>query len=261
MFLQILKYYSQQALAYPSETFFVIIRKAIGLFFRGTFWVFLVKDQNMFMSIYLPYLLISSGLSDLFAIPGRTSYSVGKVVRKSIKSGEFSNYILLPTNLLVYLYGKSTGQNIVLIIVAIIQLGVGFILIPHIEVTTLGLFVLFAIIAFILAIAFNLLEASLAFFFTEAKGIKNAIRHIYSVFSGELIPLNLLPANWQFLLLFSPFSFMNYWPVAIITNIKIQPPVNLLNTLITGMLWTLIISLSVIFLWKKGIKEYEAIGL
>ncbi len=261
MFFQILKYYSKQALTYPSEAFFVIVRKVVGLLFKGAFWVFLVGNQDIFMSTYLPYLLISSGLSDLFAIPGKTSYSVGRIVRKAIKSGEFSNYILLPTNLLVYLYGKSTGQNIILVTIAIIQLGAGFILIPHIKANGLLFFILFLLIAFVLAVAFNLLEASLAFFFTEARGIKNAIRHIYRVFSGELIPLNLLPANWQFALLFSPFSYMNYWPVAIITGIKMQHAVNMLDILIVGILWAVIIGLLVASLWKKGLREYEAVGL
>ena len=260
MFLTVLKYYIKRAFAYPTEIVFIIIRKIFILVIVIWVWSVIINDKTAMLTTYIPYFLISHGLADLFSIPGKTPYSSGRLVRKSIKRGEFSNYILLPVNLLKYIYAQVSGQNITLLVLGLIQIMIGFAMV-NITFSQFILFLAFAFISFILAILFNLLEAVLAFYFTEATGIKNALRHIYRVFSGEFMPLNLLPTTWQQLIIFSPFAFMNYWPVAIVSKTTPNLNVSLIYVCIIGVLWVIMLAPTMYLSWKKGLKHYEAVGL
>jgi ABC-2 type transport system permease protein len=100
--------------------------------------------------------------------------------------------------------------------------------------------------------------AMLAFWFLEISTLIFILFAFEYLASGHLFPLSLLPAPLQHVMLFTPFPYQLYFPVAIYMG-KISGP-SLAIGFLAQILWVLAAFVLARFAWSRGIKKYAAFG-
>lgn len=122
----------------------------------------------------------------------------------------------------------------------------------------LALFAPSVAIAWLLTFAFMFAIGALAFFLTQTMAIANLYFALFSLFSGYLLPLDLLPPWIAGLARWLPFRFMLSAPVELLTKPLDREH---LARLIAGQLtWLAILLVVALGLWRAGVKRFEAVG-
>ena len=99
---------------------------------------------------------------------------------------------------------------------------------------------------------------ALAFFLTQTMAIANLYFGLFSLFSGYLMPLELLPGPIAAIAAWLPFRFMLSAPVELMTRAHTRGE---LEDLLGGQLaWTAILLATALALWRAGVKRFEAVG-
>lgn len=113
-------------------------------------------------------------------------------------------------------------------------------------------------LAWLLTFAVLFAIGALAFFLTQTMAIANLYFGLYSLFSGYLMPLPLLPPPIAALAKVLPFRFMLSVPVELLTR-----PVDRADLVILlggQVAWTAILLAIGLALWRAGVKRFEAVG-
>ena len=135
----------------------------------------------------------------------------------------------------------------------------GLVLLPSISFVGVVLFILSLLLAFVIALAINLLVGSITFWTTEANHLQNVISHVIRVFSGTMIPISFFPGSLKTLTLFSPFPALGFLPATLIRN-----PVwnfDIWVSFLSSVFWAAILLPLSLLIWKTGLKRYEAVGI
>jgi ABC-2 type transport system permease protein len=81
---------------------------------------------------------------------------------------------------------------------------------------------------------------------------------LFSLLSGYLLPIPLLPVGLRELAEVSPFRFMYSVPVELMTR-SIGP--GELVVLMAGQaVWTIVTLAVALWVWRRGLRHYEAVG-
>jgi ABC-2 type transport system permease protein len=113
-------------------------------------------------------------------------------------------------------------------------------------------------LAWIITFAVLFAIGSLAFFMTQTMAIATAYFAIYQVFSGYMLPLDLMPhwistvADWL------PFKYTLWVPIQLL--IEPMPPERIAELLAAQGAWAAITLGLALFVWKLGVRRFEAVG-
>jgi ABC-2 type transport system permease protein len=122
--------------------------------------------------------------------------------------------------------------------------------------------VLLALPAIALGFSLNFLLGStltcLAFWTTRVYSISEFYYALSMLFSGQFVPLQLLPPLAQRAAGFLPFQFYIYFPVQIILG-NLQPE-TILRTYALGLIWLVFIFFLFRTIWRSGVKRFSAVG-
>ena len=99
---------------------------------------------------------------------------------------------------------------------------------------------------------------SLAFFVTQALGFSALYFALYSLFSGYLMPLELLPSWITTLAAWLPFRFMLSAPVELLT--RTLDGAQLARLLGGQLAWTVAMIGIALAVWRAGVRRFEAVG-
>ncbi len=121
------------------------------------------------------------------------------------------------------------------------------------------IFVVMTIVSFYLYRSFRKILGNLAFWMKDIGGLSQFVNEITGLLGGSWVPLDFFKPIYN-LLKFLPFSYIFYFPSRILIDdtIEIQTIYQIMLIQIT---WTLLFSLFSLFLWKKGLKKYESVGI
>jgi ABC-2 type transport system permease protein len=98
----------------------------------------------------------------------------------------------------------------------------------------------------------------LAFWTTRVYSILEFYLALSTLFSGQFVPLTLLPPMVQRVADFLPFQFFIYLPVQIILGQL--PPEEMLRTYGLGVFWLVFAYLLFLWIWREGVKRFSAVG-
>jgi ABC-2 type transport system permease protein len=112
-------------------------------------------------------------------------------------------------------------------------------------------------LAWLITFAFLFAIGALAFFLTQTMAIANLYFGLFSLFSGYIMPLDLLGPVAS-LAAVLPFRFMLSAPVELITRSLDRAE---LATLLGGQLaWAAITLAAALALWRAGVRRFESVG-
>lgn len=181
----------------------------------------------------------------------------------NINDGDLSVYLLRPINYFFYWFARDTGDKVMNMTFSIIELSVLYFLLrpPIIIQTNFMLYVLFAIVIILAVILQFIIGAFLGLIGFWSPEIW-APRFIYFILrdflAGLIFPIDIFPRVFRMVMEFLPFQYLLYFPLKIYLG-QISIPVILRGASIM-IFWILLLGFLLYLVWKKGLKEYSAVG-
>lgn len=245
-------------LAYPIEIVGFIIRKLINLGFLIFFWLVVSKTNSGVFDFtrMVSYFLISQAVTDLTFSTGAR---FGRDIQKMIKSGELSNHLLKPVDILRFLFASFAGGRTTVTMYALITLILGIAIYPSIQAVNFLLFIITLLFTAITGVGINILIGVLGFYSPEAKNFQNIYDHINKILSGALIPLDYFPSTIKSFASLSPFPVLAYYPTVILQ----KGGLNMDTYFKLGLcaFWAFVLLLIANLAWKKALKIYDGVGI
>jgi ABC-2 type transport system permease protein len=244
--------------SYPFEILAAAGKRLVELFFLIFFWSLVIQhtNQQITLSQISSYLFISMGISDLVMAKWGP---LGSLIGTMNKTGQLSNYIIKPIELIPTLYSIAFGRSGMRIFLAVINVIIGMLIAPPQSIVSLLLFLSFLLCSWYICLAYNIFEGILFLHFTEASAIKNAFYHFVRVLSGSIVPLYLFPENMRNIIRFTPFPSMVYAPAHALSINSLSSDV--LLDISVAIFWAFALSFTMMFLWNYSMKKYEAVGI
>jgi ABC-2 type transport system permease protein len=114
------------------------------------------------------------------------------------------------------------------------------------------------IIGFRLSILMGAIITSVAFWTTRVYSVWQFIFMFVTMLSGQFVPLQLMPPAVQTVAHFLPFQMFKFVPIEIILNR--HPPDAILRDYALSIVWLVIFQLLFMWIWRKGVKRFSAVG-
>jgi ABC-2 type transport system permease protein len=118
-----------------------------------------------------------------------------------------------------------------------------------IPVLALGFFINFLLSGAVTAVAF---------WTTRVYSINEFYFALFVLFSGQFVPLQLMPRVIQNIALYLPFHLQIYSPIQLIQN-KLSAA-EIMQTYTVGAVWLIVSIFLFNWVWRNGIKRYSAVG-
>lgn len=252
------KFNALKTFAYPWDGVAFFIQRFIGLSFLAIFWFAVARSSGVALNFrqLIAYFLVATAVRDLtFASETR----IGKEIMRLIKYGEISNYLIKPISTIPFLFSTYAGQMWVMIVYALAALSLGIFIAPPASWVNIAAFLVFIILAFLIAVSFNFFVAIISFHVVEASGIRNVFNHIAQILSGVLIPLTFFPATIRSVVALSPFPAVAFTPAYVLQNSLATA--ELLRLFAIDLAWAAGLLFLVYFFWKRSLRQYEGVGI
>lgn len=186
-----------------------------------------------------------------------------KLITGEIKSGNLNKLLLKPVNPVLYYVFQQLGETVIywtinamFVLLFLLLLGITPVLPSNLLIIPI-LFVLL-IFAKVSVILFYATISTVGFWTTETKHLHHILINMVRLFGGSFLPLAILPSIIGKLADFLPFKYAISFPV----NFYLGRFSFAESLYAVGILVVWIVGLSVLsnILWKKGLRNYEAIG-
>lgn len=122
--------------------------------------------------------------------------------------------------------------------------------------------ILLAIPAIMLGFFINFLLSgvvtSLAFWTTRVYSINEFYFAMFVLFSGQFVPLQLMPRVIQNIALYLPFQLQIYTPIQLIQN-KLSSA-EIIQSFGVGTIWLVVSIILFNWVWREGVKRFSAVG-
>ena len=105
----------------------------------------------------------------------------------------------------------------------------------------------------------NSLIGLIGFWTLEVWGIVVASGRLIAILNGSLLPLNFFPHSLLRITQFLPFQYMYYVPVSI--YLGKMGSAEALRQIFFQAIWVAVLLLFYVFLWRRGIKRYDSVGI
>lgn len=247
--------------------------------YRVSFFFWRLQVFISFLTFYSLWSAVgrSHGFSsNIYSLPQLYSYFViGYIIRAlvfttrtqdlggDIQEGRLSVLLLKPISIIKYYFSRDVIDKLFNLFFMIFEFALILILFQPTLVVPSPINFLFFILFLILSIAifffYSLAISFSAFWVDNAWSIRFLSGVVFvNLFSGQFIPLDLLPPVIYKILVFTPFPYMYFYPVKIFIG-QVNPP-QAINYLATGTVCLLLTALISRWLWLKGKRKYQSYG-
>jgi len=198
-------------------------------------------------------------------LDGLYTSQAAKLLRDSILKGNLSNNLIKPFCKPLYFmfihFSRIITETLVHIILTIPIILFNINILNNIVLNT-NTIIQFSISAFLSAIfGFNLYFAIglISFWTTQAYGLQMVVKNASRFFTGDLMPLDLISYSFRKYIMLTPFPYTLYFPIkALMGGFPVS---DFLYSMKIILFWIILLIIVNYFLWKKGLKQYEAVGI
>ena len=114
------------------------------------------------------------------------------------------------------------------------------------------------VMGFLVGFLLSAAITSLAFWTTRVYSIHEFYYALILLFSGQFVPLPLMPKLIQDVAQYLPFQLLIYFPIQVILG-KLSSA-QIIQGYVTGITW-LVVTISIFtWVWRNGVKRYSAVG-
>lgn len=210
-------------------------------------------SANDFVTYYLTLLVVDVLTSDI----------VIHILAYKVQDGTLSGDLLRPVHpiftstLMNNLAFKALTFGALVPIMIVLTL----LLRPDFSAVTFGS-VLTALPAIVLGFAISFLlgaaVTSMAFWTTRVYSLTDLVVMVTLLFSGQFVPLELMPGPIQQAAQLLPFQFMRYFPVQLILNRLSSAEI--VRGYAVGAVWLVLLIGLFLVVWRAGVKRFSAVG-
>jgi ABC-2 type transport system permease protein len=261
-YLAIINTFWQRALSYRFTVFSYRIGEIVEMVSLIVLWGAIFQNSVIIGGFTFEQMVTYIIIGNLFRTMVRNF--LPSVIDRDIREGKLSLYLVRPMSYFEFVLVKEVGRiSVATFMSTISQVVVTLffikLIIFNFDVIYLLLILIMLILAFLTELLVAYLVGLVAFWTDEAEGLYNSVDNLKRLFSGGYFPLSLLPSiflNISFLL---PFAYSFYIPTQIyLKKISLDQGV---KGLVVQLIWIVILGLIIRFVWNKGIKKYEAVGI
>lgn len=174
-----------------------------------------------------------------------------------IRTGALSNYLLRPVGVVEFTYFKGIGEKLITACVSLI-LGSIATLFTSMTLSHLFMGLALALMGNIIAYLFGSILAGAAFYWENAFAVLMVKNMIVSLFSGELIPLSMVPESYAWIWKATPFYLFVFGPAQVAMG-KWDASMWITQMGI-GFAWILALWGVLHATWRYSIHRYQGIG-
>jgi ABC-2 type transport system permease protein len=114
------------------------------------------------------------------------------------------------------------------------------------------------VLAFFIGFLLSASITSLAFWTTRVYSVNEFYFAMITLFSGQFVPLTLMPKIVQDIAQYLPFQLLIYFPIQLILGRLTSAQI--LQGFLVGLFWLVVSILLFRWVWRNGVKEYSAVG-
>lgn len=246
-----------QVANYKSEIWLAVLAKVFQVFLLVLFWNVISKTSQIKLEVgeLISYFFIANTVQVL--VDGE-ALRFARLLTEEIKNGTVSSFLVRPVNVPIFLYTRFLGNQGLVIIITLVITVLGFVVYFQGNLIKILLFILTVFFAFLCAFGLNLIVGSFSFWTTESKGIKHVVSHVIRVFGGSLIPITFFPYKIKLLILATPFPSFAYIPGILIRGSITS---EIVFGIFSAFAWSSLLLFFGFWLWKKGVRQYESVGI
>lgn len=184
-------------------------------------------------------------------------------VSRDINEGRLSIFLVKPIPYIKYVFINELGRAFLATAISFIsQIVITLFFFSRIVVNTdskyIALIILMVLLAFVIELLIGFLIGSIAFWTDEVEGIQTSMDRVRRFFSGGYFPLSLLPTTLATFCIYLPFAYSFFVPAQLyLKKIDLYQGMQGIGVQI---LWIIVLSILLNFVWKRGLRRYEATG-
>jgi ABC-2 type transport system permease protein len=114
------------------------------------------------------------------------------------------------------------------------------------------------IIGFLVGFLLSASITSLAFWTTRVYSIHEFYYALILLFSGQFVPLPLMPRLIQDIAQYLPFQLLIYFPIQLILGNLSQAQI--IQGFVSGSIWLIVSITAFSLIWRNGVKRFSAVG-
>jgi len=239
------------------------LRVFIGFLVPFFLWLTVIKEVKNF-SGYEKESIVSyfffSHLLSYFILGTRTVDIAGQ-----IQNGEIINLLLKPMSFFYYYFFRDLADKILNLLLSFFEVFLFFkifsISFPSANLQFLPFFFLFLTLGLFLSFYLNLLISFLGFWSAEVWAPRFIFFILISILAGNFFPLDLLPKKLFSLIILTPFPYLFFLPVKMISSPQtLMDKIDIYFLFFMGSFWLVILFFLVQFFWQKGLKSFSFWG-
>ncbi len=176
-----------------------------------------------------------------------------------IKSGRLNLLLIKPVNYFWYAFFLRLGSNIVYFSVVMFFLIIYALVFNQFLLLTpdkIPVFLLSFLLSYILGRLISFFFSIFVLFLENYMGLESFVNFIVPIFSGILLPVNLLPGLLYKISSYLPLRLLVSYPVEMYLG---KENLNI-GIIYSYFFWIVLFALIDIFVWREGLKKYRAVG-
>jgi len=214
--------------------------------------------EGFTLSMMITYYILAALIGDFVAVVPWMD------ITSDVRNGTLSNHLLRPINYRIYNFCVKMASNASYSFI-VLGLIIAFILLfarDHFLLPGWGYFFLFLVslcFSIILGFQITYLLSLSAFWTKENTGLLYFTNFCIPILAGSILPLDLFPAVIYDVLHYLPFAYLVYFPISIFLE-KVSL-IDIGRGLIIQGMWIVVAHFVGEWIWRMGIREYEAVGI
>lgn len=174
-----------------------------------------------------------------------------------IRTGTLSNYLLRPVGVIEFVFFRGLGEKLITAVFCLV-LGIIATFFTDMSILNLMMGMTLAILGNVIHYIFGAALASVGFYWENAFAVLMVKNMVVSLFSGELLPLSIVPEQYAWIWKCTPFYLYVYGPSQI--ALGKWDHIMWMQQMCLGLVWLLGFYLLMKLTWKISIHRYQGMG-